>query len=98
MVDIANPLNETLDGLATVPGTSAAEELAESAPSASRVVKAFDTTFSSTLIEGQVAGQPLAVFLAGEDGAKATVAQLVRDGACGLSTLVGPLERARTLE
>jgi 8-hydroxy-5-deazaflavin:NADPH oxidoreductase len=98
VVDIANPLNKIFDGLATAPGTSAAEELAESAPSGARIVKAFNTSFSGTLVEGQVAGQPLDVFLAGDDeGAKETVAQLVRDG--GLRAIdVGPLERARQLE
>jgi NADPH-dependent F420 reductase len=98
VVDIANPLNETFDGLATAPGTSAAEGLAESAPSGARVVKAFNTTFSGTLVEGEVAGQPLDVFIAGDDeGAKETVAQLVSDG--GLRAIdVGPLERARQLE
>jgi 8-hydroxy-5-deazaflavin:NADPH oxidoreductase len=42
--------------------------------------------------------QPLDVFLAGdEDGAKETVAQLMRDG--GLRAIdVGPLERTRPLE
>jgi predicted dinucleotide-binding enzyme len=98
VLDIANPLNETFDGLATAPATSAAEELAGSAPSGARSVKAFNTTFSGTLVEGQVAAQPLDVFLAGDDkGAKETVAQLVRDG--GLRAIdVGPLERARHLE
>ena len=55
VVDIANPLNETFDGLATAPGTSA-EKVAESAPAGAKVVKAFNTTFSGTLVEGQVAG------------------------------------------
>jgi NADPH-dependent F420 reductase len=98
VVDISNPLNETFDGLATAPGTSAAEELAQSAPAGARVVKAFNTTFSGTLVEGQVAGQPLDVLIAGDDEeAKETVAQLVRDG--GLQAIdVGPLERARQLE
>ncbi len=98
VVDIANPLNQTFDGLATAPGTSAAEEVAASAPPGTRVVKAFNTTFSGTLVEGQVAGQPLDVFIAGDDeGTKETVAQLVRDG--GLRAIdVGPLERARQLE
>ena len=58
VVDISNPLNETYDGLATAPGTSAA---------AASVVKAFNTTFSGTLVEGQVADQPLDVFIAGDD-------------------------------
>jgi NADPH-dependent F420 reductase len=98
VVDISNPLNQTFDGLATAPGTSAAEELAAALPANARVVKAFNTTFSGTLVEGEVAGQPLDVFLAGDDeGAKETVAQLVRDG--GLRALdTGPLERARQLE
>ena len=98
VVDISNPLNQTFDGLATAPGTSAAEELAQSAPTGARVVKAFNTTFSGTLVEGQVAGQPLDVLIAGDDEeAKETVAQLVRDG--GLRAIdVGPLERARELE
>jgi NADPH-dependent F420 reductase len=97
-VDISNPLNQTFDGLATEPGTAAAEELATAAPAGARVVKAFNTTFSGTLVEGQVAGQPLDVFIAGDDeGAKETVAQLSRDG--GLRAIdVGPLERARHLE
>jgi len=98
VVDISNPLNETYDGLATAPNTSAAEEVAAALPAGARVVKAFNTTFSSTLVEGQVAGQPLDVFIAGDDeGAKETVAQLARDG--GLRAIdVGPLDRARQLE
>ena len=98
VVDISNPLNQTFDGLATPPGTSAAEEVAATAPAGTRVVKAFNTTFSGTLVEGQVAGQPLDVLIAGDDeGAKETVAQLSRDG--GLRAIdVGPLERARHLE
>jgi NADPH-dependent F420 reductase len=98
VLEISNPLNQTLDELATAPGTSAAEELAERAPSGARVVKAFNTTFSGTLVEGQVAGQPLDVHLAGDDEeAKEKVAQLVRDG--GMRPIdVGPLERAKHLE
>jgi NADPH-dependent F420 reductase len=98
VVDIANPLNQSFDGLATAPGTSAAEELAGSVPSGARVVKAFNTTFAGTLVEGEVAGQPLDVFIAGDDEeAKGTVAQLVRGG--GLRAIdVGPLERSRQLE
>jgi 8-hydroxy-5-deazaflavin:NADPH oxidoreductase len=98
VVDISNPLNQTFDDLATPPGTSAAEEIAATVPTGTKVVKAFNTTFSSTLVEGQVAGQPLDVLIAGDDEeAKETVAQLVRDG--GLRAIdVGPLERARHLE
>jgi 8-hydroxy-5-deazaflavin:NADPH oxidoreductase len=98
VVDMSNPLNQTFDGLTTEPGTSAAEEVAATAAAGARVVKAFNTTFSGTLVEGQVAGQPLDVLIAGDDEeAKETVAQLVRDG--NLRAIdVGPLERARHLE
>jgi predicted dinucleotide-binding enzyme len=97
LIDITNPVNETIDGLVTPPDGSAAQELAASAPGA-RVVKAFNTTFAGTLIDGQVAGQPLDVFLAGDDDeAKASVSQLVEDG--GLRPIdAGPLRRARELE
>lgn len=97
LVDISNPVNETLDGLVTPPDGSAAQELAALAPGA-RVVKAFNTTFANTLGDGKVRDQPLDVFLAGDDEeAKATVAQLVEDG--GMRPIdSGPLKRARELE
>lgn len=97
LIDITNPVNETIDGLVTPPDSSAAQELASSAPGA-KVVKAFNTTFAGTLIESEVAGQPLDVFLAGDDeDAKATVSKLVKDG--GLRPIdAGPLKRARELE
>ncbi|HET8820090.1 MAG TPA: NADPH-dependent F420 reductase [Thermoleophilaceae bacterium] len=96
VVDITNPVNETYD-LVTPPDSSAAQELASSVPDAS-VVKAFNTTFANTLTQGAVSGQPLDVFIAGDDeDAKAKVAQLAKDG--GLRPVdVGPLKRARELE
>lgn len=99
VVDITNPVDwQTFDGLVTPTDSSAAEEISKSAPEGARVVKAFNTTFAGTLVEGQVAGQPLDVFIAGDDsGAKETVAQLVRDG--GMVAIdAGPLRRARELE
>jgi len=97
VVDITNPVNETFDGLVTPPDGSAAQELAALA-SGARLVKAFNTTFATTLREGEVGGEPLDVFLAGDDeDAKATVAQLAEDG--GLRPVdAGPLNRARELE
>jgi NADPH-dependent F420 reductase len=98
VVDITNPLNQTYDGLATPPGRSAAEETQALVGPDARVVKAFNTTFANTLVEGQVAGQPLDVFVAGDDAAaKAVVARLASDGALH-PVDVGPLERARQLE
>lgn len=98
LVDIANPLNATYDGLATPPDSSSAEEVAKVAAAGTKVVKAFNTTFAGTLLAGQVAGQPLDVFIAGDDaGAKNRVAQLVKDG--GMRPIdAGPLQRARQIE
>jgi NADPH-dependent F420 reductase len=99
VVDITNPVNtETWDGLATPPGTSSAEEVQQLVPAGTPVVKAFNTTFSGTLVDGEVAGQQLDVLIAGDDeAAKRKVAQLVADG--GLRPIdVGPLRRAQQLE
>jgi 8-hydroxy-5-deazaflavin:NADPH oxidoreductase len=99
VVDITNPVDtETWDRLATEPGSSSAEEVAQVVPEGTPVVKAFNTTFANTLLEGQVDGQPLDVLIAGDDeSAKQKVAQLVAEG--GLRPVdVGPLERARELE
>ncbi len=98
VVDIANPLNSTYDGLATAPDSSSAEDLAKAIASGAHVVKAFNTTYASTLLTGQVAGQPLDVFIAGDDAdAKAKVAQIVTDG--GMRAIdTGPLSRARQIE
>ena len=98
VVDIANPLNSTYDGLATPADSSSAEELAKVIAPSAKVVKAFNTTFAGTLLSGQVAGQPLDVFIAGDDAdAKAKVAQIVTDG--GLRAVdTGPLHRARQIE
>jgi len=98
VVDIANPLNSTYDGLATAPDSSSAEDLAKAIASGAKVVKAFNTTYAGTLLTGEVAGQPLDVFIAGDDAdAKDKVAQIVTDG--GMRPIdVGPLSRARQIE
>jgi len=98
VVDIANPLNSTYDGLATAPDSSSAEDLAKAIANGAKVVKAFNTTYAGTLLAGQVAGQPLDVFIAGDDAdAKAKVAQVVTDG--GMRPVdAGPLSRARQIE
>jgi predicted dinucleotide-binding enzyme len=98
VVDIANPLNSTYDGLATAPDSSSAEDVARAADPGAKVVKAFNTTYAGTLQEGEVGGQPLDVFIAGDDeDAKNKVAQLVADG--GMRPIdTGPLSRAREIE
>lgn len=98
VVDIANPLNSTYDGLATASDSSSAEDLAKAIASGAKVVKAFNTTYAGTLLVGEVAGQKLDVFIAGDDAdAKSKVAQLVTDG--GMRAIdTGPLSRARQIE
>jgi predicted dinucleotide-binding enzyme len=97
VVDITNPVDLNTFEPLSVEG-SRAQEIAAAAPGGARVVKAFNTTFAGTLVEGQVAGQPLDVFIAGDDDdAKATVASLAESG--GLRPVdAGPLARARELE
>ena len=62
------------------------------------MVKAFNTTFAGTLVAGEVNGQQLDVFIAGDDeAAKDKVSRLVSDS--GLRPIdVGPLSRAQQLE
>jgi hypothetical protein len=98
VVSISTPVNATYDGLSTAANTSAAEEVAKAAATGVKVVKAFNVNFAGLLAAGQVAGQPLDVFIAGDDaGAKTVIAKLVEAG--GLRPLdVGPLQRSRQLE
>ena len=97
VVDITNPVDTETYAPITVEEGSVAQHIAARVPGA-KVVKAFNTTFAGTLVEGTVADQPLDVFLAGDDeAAKDTVKQLVRDG--GLRPVdVGPLALAHHVE
>ncbi len=96
LVDATNALSPSRD-LALGFTTSGAEELAKLAPEA-RVVKAFNTVFARNMSTGKVAGEPLALFVAGDDAAaKASVMQLGRD--IGFDPVdAGPLRTARYLE
>ncbi len=97
VIDITNPLDFTTFEPIHPAAGSAAQEIAAAQPAA-KVIKAFNTTFAGTLVSGVVAGQPLDVFLAGDDEqAKAAVASLVEAG--GLRAIdAGPLRRAREVE
>jgi predicted dinucleotide-binding enzyme len=99
VVDIINPVDwQTFDGLVIPPDTSAAEEIEKAAPEDAWVVKVVNITFAGTLVEGQVAGQSLDVYVAGDDAeAKETVLQLAHDGVL-VAIEAGPLRRARQLE
>ena len=97
VVDITNPVDTETYAPLTVEAGSVAQEIADAVPGA-KVVKAFNTTFAGTLVEGQVAGTPLDIFMASDDeAAKAAVSQLAADG--GLRAIdVGPLALAHQLE
>jgi len=97
VVSIANPLNETYDGLVTTPGTSAAEELQKLLP-ASKVVKAFNTTYAADFSQPVINGQQVDCFVAGNDSeAVSVVKELV--ATVGFNPVVaGDLSVSRTLE
>ena len=89
VVDISNPLNEKGDALIVTRGASAAETIAAVLPDGAKLIKAFNTTFAGTLLAGEAGGQPLDVFIAGDDGeARESVASLVRSEGSILSTSV----------
>jgi predicted dinucleotide-binding enzyme len=97
VVSIANPLNETYDGLTTDSSTSSAEELAALLPN-SKIVKAFNTTFAGDFANTILDGKQVDSFVAGDDeNAVKTVETLVADA--GFNPLVaGKLSASRTLE
>ncbi len=96
VVDVSNILSPSYD-LAIGFTTSGAEELQKLVPQA-RVVKAFNTVFAETMKTGHMHGEPLTIFVAGEDqGAKDTVRKLAED--IGFDSVdAGPLKSARYLE
>jgi 8-hydroxy-5-deazaflavin:NADPH oxidoreductase len=98
VVDITNPVNlETFDSLVVAPSSSAAEELAAALPS-SRVLKAFNTTFATTLSTRKVGPITTTVLVAGDDtDAKSAFIEAVKAG--GVDAIdTGALNRARELE
>jgi predicted dinucleotide-binding enzyme len=94
IVDITNPFNDSVTGLAIPHDTSVAQMVAEAAPTSARVVKAFNTIFRGVL----AAGGPVDVFMAGDDAqAKASVSAFITS--LGLRPRdVGDLSMAHWLE
>ncbi|MGH3629493.1 MAG: NADPH-dependent F420 reductase [Sciscionella sp.] len=75
IVDITNPFNSSVTGLAIPDDTSVAQMIAKAAPASAHVVKAFNTLFRDVL----AAGGPLDVFMAGDDAqAKASVSAFIK--------------------
>src|SRR5215207_8406196 len=66
VVDITNPVDTSTYAPLTIEAGSVAQEIAAAVPGA-KVVKAFNTTFAGTLVDGAVAGEPLDVFMASDD-------------------------------
>lgn len=98
VVDITNPLNfETFDSLVVPAGSSAAAEIQAKLPGA-KVLKAFNTTFASTLAAKKIGTEPTTVLVAGDDPA---AKQLLTDAvvAGGVKAIdAGSLARAHELE
>ena len=97
VVDITNPLDFTTFQLIPAAGTSGAEEIAKLLPSA-KVVKGFNSAFAATLIAGEVGGQKLDIFIAGDDAvSKQVVGEMIETS--GMRVVdAGPLSHARHLE
>ena len=97
VISIANPLNDTYDGLVTTPDTSAAEQLQKLLPH-SKVIKAFNTTFAGNFSQPVIDGKKVDAFIAGNDTeALETVSELVKTA--GFNPIVaGDLSISRTLE
>ena len=97
VISIANPLNQTYDGMVTTPDSSAAEELQKLLPH-SKVIKAFNTTFAADFATPVIDGKQADAFIAGNDEeAVQTVTELV--STAGFNPLVaGNLSVSGTLE
>ncbi|HTN07573.1 NADPH-dependent F420 reductase [Agriterribacter sp.] len=97
VISIANPLNESYDGLITASDTSAAEELQKLLPN-SKVIKAFNTTFAANFAQPVIDGKKVDAFIAGNDSdALETVSELVQTA--GFNPVVaGDLSVSRILE
>lgn len=97
VISIANPLNQTYNGLMTMSDTSAAEELQKLLPN-SKVIKAFNTTFAANFSTPVIDGKIVDAFIAGNnDEALNTVSEIV--STAGFNPIVaGELSVSRTLE
>jgi predicted dinucleotide-binding enzyme len=96
VMDVTNALTKDA-GLAVGFTTSGGEELQKKLPRA-HVVKALNTVFARLMETGQVDGQPLTAFVAGDDdAARSTVMELARK--IGFDAVnAGSLKNARLLE
>ncbi len=97
VISIANPVDENFSKLTTESVTSAAEELQRWLPH-SKVVKAFNTSFSADFEQPVIDGQQADVFIAGDDeGAMQAAAELVETAGFN-PVIAGDLSVSGTLE
>jgi 8-hydroxy-5-deazaflavin:NADPH oxidoreductase len=97
VISIANPLNESFDGLVTTADTSAAEELQKLLPH-SKVIKAFNTSFTADFANPVIDGKQVDAFVAGNDEeALSIVSEIVKTA--GFNPIIaGELSVSRVLE
>ncbi|MGH0327919.1 NADPH-dependent F420 reductase [Sinorhizobium meliloti] len=98
IIDITNPIKSDFIGFLTPEESSGAQEIAKVAPANATIVKAFNTQNAQVLAAGLVGGDPLDVFIAGDDSqAKLCVSAFI--DSLGLRPMdTGRLTMARTLE
>lgn len=97
VIDITNPVDFSTFELIPQAGKSGAEEVAKLLPNAT-IVKAFNTVLAGPLEAGEVKGNQLDVFVAGDDkDAKAKVSEIIETSDMRPID-VGPLANSRHLE
>jgi 8-hydroxy-5-deazaflavin:NADPH oxidoreductase len=97
VINLVNPLNETMDGLLTRPDMSAAEEMQHLLPH-SKVVKAFNTIFAGDFYQSKIDATVADCFVAGDDDDAVTMASLMVQRAGFNPLIAGNLSMSRTLE
>jgi 8-hydroxy-5-deazaflavin:NADPH oxidoreductase len=97
VISIANPLNDTFDGLVTPPGSSAAEELQKLLPH-SKVIKAFNTIFAADFPKTVPAATHTGSFIAGNDPEALEIVSELVNTAGFYPIIAGNLSASRILE
>ncbi|RVJ87410.1 NADPH-dependent F420 reductase [Sinorhizobium meliloti] len=98
IIDITNPIKSDFTGFLTPEESSGAQEIAKVAPANATIFKAFNTQNAQVLAARLVGGDPLDVFIAGDDSqAKLCVSAFI-DSLELRPMDTGRLTMARTLE
>ena len=97
VISIANPLNESFNGLTTSSDSSAAEELQKLLPN-SKVIKAFNTSFAADFTSPVIDGKQSDAFIAGNDEEAVQIVSEVVATAGFNPIAAGDLSVSRTLE